>query len=266
MTTTTKDNPKVVSLGYRCSTAGILKRLGFKTESYPFDWIVSRLPIIQDCIESDFAFFTNPTFYTKLQTHTTHYHPGTTPTPLHICNETIYRNDYYQEHPLIQDQIRIPKPLSIQNGDTYAHTCLMNHRDIHETDTQDYYHRCIDRFQNLLQCPPTHPVVAIYIHPTLTEGEFAEQRQQLQHDFARFQMDTIPTHWTVVFFWIVRTEHPYPITDYKSHVIETVVDTPHTKMYIVYTNRDFIDAGEIFMQNAYIETDYMCNLIQTLCK
>jgi len=29
----------------------------------------------------------------------------------------------------------------------------------------------------------------------------------------------------------------------------------------VYTNRDFIDAGEIFMQNAYIETDKMCELL-----
>jgi len=31
---------------------------------------------------------------------------------------------------------------------------------------------------------------------------------------------------------------------------------------VVYTNRDFIDAGEIFMQNAYIETDKICELIQ----
>jgi len=33
---------------------------------------------------------------------------------------------------------------------------------------------------------------------------------------------------------------------------------------VVYTNRDFIDAGEIFMQNAYIETDKICELVKTI--
>lgn len=230
--------------------------------------MVSRLPIIQDCIETEFAFFTNPKFYTKQQTHITHYYPGTNPAPMRICNETIYRNEYYQTHPIIQEQICIPTPLSVENGDTYANTCLINHRNINDTDTQEYYNRCITRFQNLLLQPPENPIIGLYIHPTLTEAEFAEQRTALYTQFNAFQTSALPTHWVAVFFCMVRTEHPYPITDYKPRVIEPVLENTNTntKIYIVYTNRDFIDAGEIFMQNAYIETDQMCELISTLAK
>jgi hypothetical protein len=278
--------------------------MGIKTESYPFDWMVSRLPVIQDCIETDFAFFTNPHLYSTHETHTTHYHKGTNPTPMQICRETIYRNDYYQEHPVIQDQIRIPQPLSTEKGDTYAHTCIMNHRNIHDPDTQSYYQRCIQRFQCRLASP--EPVVAVYIHPTLTEAEYADQRELLHDQFRHFQTHVLPEHWQCIFFCMVRTDHPYPITDYKPHVIERCFPekaeefkdlrskllrptdsanslksygfasgfprnpqfseetTSRIQIFTVYTNRDFIDAGEIFMQNAYIETDNMCKLLETL--
>jgi hypothetical protein len=47
------------SLGFRCSSASLIKSLGLKNESYPFDWLVSRLSVIQHCIESDFVEFLN---------------------------------------------------------------------------------------------------------------------------------------------------------------------------------------------------------------
>ena len=39
---------KVFSLGYRCSSAGLLKYIAFKTESYPFDWYVKAGSNISD--------------------------------------------------------------------------------------------------------------------------------------------------------------------------------------------------------------------------
>ena len=39
-------SPTFVSFGYRCSCAGILKDLGLKHESYPFDWLISNLSVI----------------------------------------------------------------------------------------------------------------------------------------------------------------------------------------------------------------------------
>jgi hypothetical protein len=40
---------KVISFGHRCSSASFIQNLNLKTESYPFDWLVSKLDIIKDC-------------------------------------------------------------------------------------------------------------------------------------------------------------------------------------------------------------------------
>jgi len=244
-----------VSLGYRCSTAGILKRLGLKTESFPFDWLISRLPIVHHCIDTDFAFFLDPQYYQERQTHVTHYYPGTNPAPATICHETVFHHTYYES--LFGPQIRLPEPLSIQNNDSYACLFAINHRDIRTDDSQAYYRRCIARFRTLLT---KTNVVSVYIHPTINQTEFAEQKDNLLMEF----LDTpaIPKQWRKIFFLIVRTDHPYPITDHLPEFVEKLVETIHTTVFVVYTNRDFIDAGEIFMQNAYIETDKICELIQ----
>ena len=388
MTTTTHQNqPTYISLGYRCSTAGILKRLGLKHESFPFDWMISRLPIIKDCIETRFAYFIDPKWYVKKQTHTTHYHKGTTPVPMKICDETIYENVHYAN--LYQDQtplsydgnpspdhhrtptfvpqftyetpdvvspgiaqftyetpdvvssgiphsgvlpktMNIPEPLSRENGDTYAHLLAMNHRNINDPETQAYYERCIDRFVYYWENPA--PVVGIYIHPTITEKEYQDQSNDLQQEFREFYEKTMPKHWSAVFFIIVRTNHPYPITDHlpdflqilytdtlsydgcpspdnqqpppnqttlsydgnpspdhldgvlKRHpdppavrlnhrtptfvphsgVLPNQIPSRNIRIYVVYTNCDFVDAGEIFMHNPYIEIDAIMRVGGTL--
>ena len=48
---------KYCSLGHGCHSANILKRLGLKKESYPFDWLNSRTSIVKDCIEDNFKKF-----------------------------------------------------------------------------------------------------------------------------------------------------------------------------------------------------------------
>jgi hypothetical protein len=272
-------SPVYISLGYRCSTASILKRLGLKHESFPFDWMISRLPIIKDCIETRFAYFMDPKCYVKKKTHTTHYHEGTTPVPMKICDEILYENVYYTNKYQTQNQtpIKIPEPLSVENGDTYAHLLAMNHRNINEPETQAYYERCIDRFLYYWDAPTqtlntTQKVVGIYIHPTITELEYQIQTNDLQHEFREFYEKTMPRHWSAVFFIIVRTTHPYPITDHIPECLQTIYKDDATnpgensnshshshsrymRIYVVYTNRDFVDAGEIFMHNPYIETD-----------
>jgi hypothetical protein len=262
--------PTLVSLGYRCSTAGIIKRLHRKTESYPFDWMISRLSVIRDCIQTQFRYFIDSTQYAQKRTHTTHYHEGSKPTPRLICNESVHENTYYQTHEGIREtaSARIPQPLSIEKGDTYASIMAFNHRDIREDNTQEYYKRCIDRFYAILDPAATtrERIIGLYIHQTITEQEYAEQHQPLCDEFRDFYQSTLPEHWSAVFFIMVRTDHPYPITAYKPNVIEcvyteSITPTRYMRVYVVYTNRDFIDAGEIFMQNAYIETDTMCELI-----
>jgi hypothetical protein len=266
--------------------------------------MISRLPIIKDCIETRFAYFIDPKWYVKKQTHTTHYHEGTTPVPMKICDETIYENIHYTNKfafceaktpnvvssgipqftyetpnvvssgiPQYQTQtqtpksIKIPEPLSIENGDTYAHLLAINHRNINEPETQAYYERCMERFLYYWDSP-TKPVVGIYIHPTISETEYQHQSNDLQNEFREFYEKTMPKHWSAVFFIMVRTTHPYPITDHIPECLQTIykddTNNPdensnshsrYIRIYVVYTNRDFVDAGEIFMQNPYIETD-----------
>jgi hypothetical protein len=262
-----------ISLGYRCSTAGILKRLGLKHKSFPFDWMISRLPIIKDCIETRFAYLIDPKYYVQKQTHTTHYHEGTTHVPMKICDETIYENIYYKTKYQRQTQnqnptsIKIPEPLSVENGDTYAHLLAINHRNINEPETQAYYERCIARFLHYWDTPISEEntiqkVVGIYIHPTITEKEYQDQSTHLLQEFREFYEKTMPQHWSAVFFIVVRTNHPYPITDHIPECLQNIYkdytnnpDSRYIRIYVVYTNRDFVDAGEIFMQNPYIETD-----------
>ena len=87
---------KFFSVGYRCSSAGILKHLNLKNESFPFDWMISRLSIIKDCIQTKFFHFLNQQNYDKLHTQTIHYGQSQT-SNVFICNEEIIYNRYYQD-------------------------------------------------------------------------------------------------------------------------------------------------------------------------
>ena len=64
------DTIKIISFGYRCSSAGFLKKLGLKNESYPFDWLISRLFVIKHCVESNFTVFLNLEKFEKKQCNT----------------------------------------------------------------------------------------------------------------------------------------------------------------------------------------------------
>ena len=53
------------SFGYRCSSAGILKSMQLKYESFPFDWLISRLDVIKHCLQDDFREFLNQSNYVR---------------------------------------------------------------------------------------------------------------------------------------------------------------------------------------------------------
>ena len=44
----------VCSLGSCCHTAELIKRRGYKMESYPFDWLFSDIDIVTKCINDNF--------------------------------------------------------------------------------------------------------------------------------------------------------------------------------------------------------------------
>lgn len=253
-------------LGYRCSSAGILKLLGKKKESYPFDWCVSRLPVVQHCLETNFKYFIEDVSnnYKSYKTVTQHYEPnGTT---LFICDEMVVANTYYANHPI--SQVHFTQPLQAPK-DTYAFPLVMNHHNIFDDNDRDYYIRCISRFKQMLETPS--PKMYLYIHPALSETEYETHQSILMNELAQFQLfmqSKYPTTYPRGLIFIpIKTQIPYPITAQKEPVqlLTNTLDHPtgpQYVVYLVYMNKDFVDAGEIFMRNAYIETDAIINIVK----
>lgn len=55
------------SLGTTCSSAELLKRIGWRVCAYPFDWVFSNLEIISHCIETDFSLLLDKSQYVDIQ-------------------------------------------------------------------------------------------------------------------------------------------------------------------------------------------------------
>ena len=49
-----ENKPIIFSVGHRCTSASLIKELHMKYESYPFDWVVSKLDVINHCLNDNF--------------------------------------------------------------------------------------------------------------------------------------------------------------------------------------------------------------------
>ena len=253
--------PIVFSLGYRCSSAGILKHLGIKTESYPFDWLISRLPIIKDCIENNFQHFLNKDNYQKCETKTNHYFHSNNDTyknnSILICNESIVYNTYYQTK-FTKDELVIPSFLHFPH-DTYSFHLALNHRDILCDEDHEYFKRCIDRFKKIMTTNDNK--ISLYIHPVLSLFEFENNKEKLFNQFIEFHtyISLITTNLRGLYIVIVKKNI---CTNIYIEKIET--KNKDCEIYILYTNENFIDAGEIFMQpNHALETHLLIELVKS---
>jgi hypothetical protein len=254
----------IFSFGYRCSSAGILKYLKMKHESYPFDWLISRLPIVKDCIETDFQHFLNKENYEKRETQTIHY-GDTANNNRFVCNETILYNTYYQEK-FSKNELLIPDKLQLPN-DTYAYHLALNHRNILCDTDYEYFERCIERFKKIIQSPEEK--MYLYIHPVLSISEYELKKEELINQLTSFQeyMSSITSLIKGLFIIVVRTNFDHPVINHLPKIIEKIEITEYVKdcsIYILYTHKNFIDAGEIFMQQNYeLETNALIQLVQT---
>ena len=104
---------------------------GFKKVSYPFDWCVSKLEIIKDCIETNFVHFSNKNNYKIYKTETFNMNDEI---KNKNCFENTYINTYYDKYNI--------------NTSTYNYNLAFNHYN--PVENKDYYNRCIQRFQQFL--------------------------------------------------------------------------------------------------------------------
>ena len=247
---------QILSLGYRCSSAGIIKSLGLKTESYPFDWLVSRLPIIEHCIQTDFLEFLNPDNY-KCATGVTNNYTSKDPASQQwICNELFCFNEYYELPQWQQERMKyyLPQPISPER-DAYGYKLMMNHRNIKKTQTdQEYFARCVERWKSI----SAKKRLALYIHPVIFYEEFLSIKSELIGELKRAYQSISITHTHDGIYIIpVKTPFEYPTNHCCKYVLEEQPDDPmfpRCRICILWTNLNFIDAGEIFMGNSYVET------------
>lgn len=251
-----------ISFGYRCSSAGILKRLGLKHESYPFDWIVSRIPVIQDCIATDFQHYLSPTNYLQITTCVSSYDYM----PLVIGNEQVLYNTHYLDASMASHHTSAQLQM---HRDTYAYPLAMNHHNIKTCEHHDYFTRCVDRFRAWMATPPPPNArkMFLYIHPALHEHEYTDALVTEFADFQAWLCNHIGWKLEGLVFFPIKTTHPYPITEHIPQFIQRVTDGDSPlHAYKVFTNRDFIDAGEVFYRNPYIEGDEMASIVNLYSK
>ena len=59
------------SVGHRCTSASLIKEMRHKFETYPFDWVVSKLDVLVHCIETDFTEYLEPLLEVNLTSSST---------------------------------------------------------------------------------------------------------------------------------------------------------------------------------------------------
>jgi hypothetical protein len=270
---------KFISLGYRCSSAGILKSLGLKQESLPFDWLVSRLPIIEHCIRTDFREFLNPDNYECIKGATHNYRtldPSDPASRQWICDESICFNKHYES--ISQEEIPnlkyyLPRPISPER-DAYGYKLMMNHRNIKMSNTdEEYFARCVERFKESFDtnANPKTRRLSLYIHPAIFYEEFLSIRTELIAELRRSHRSIFGTNQDHphkqhgIYIIAVKTPFDSPTNHCAKYVLEEQPDdesTPGCRICILWANRDFIDAGEIFMGNCHVETYVVMDYLQ----
>lgn len=139
---------EVVSVGDHCLTASVLKNLGLKKQSYPFDWIFSDIRMVNHCIQDGFSTFLDRSQHIKIS-DSEKLSPDA-----NFCDHR-----YYKEH--------------------YGVLFAFNHYDISIDKIYKYYERYVDRFINLLNSDKK--VIFICISQRICESDFYELSKTLSH-------------------------------------------------------------------------------------
>jgi hypothetical protein len=106
---------QVCSFGPFCHTGNLLQRLNIKIVSFPFDWLCTTPLIISDCIENNFRYFLDKSYY------------------------LLDENDNHQVHKYYADHLN-------------SNTVLFAHSNPLQPTVYEYLERCIKRFDILLHC------------------------------------------------------------------------------------------------------------------
>jgi len=253
---------KIISFGYRCSVAGILKKLGLKHESFPFDWLVSRLSVIKHCIEDDFQEFL------KLENYQERYactfgHMNTT--DRYVCDEHMLVNMFYQPF------------YNTNPTNAYQYHLAMNHHNIMEKPSDyEYYKRCVERFRNEFTAKTSK--MFVHVTPLYTLENYQLLANDIKKDCQGFQVflenkiENLHSSEGIVGEYLnftIRSLYFIMVLDNLENepiitLLEEDVEHPKYKhkIYLLKTNYNFIDAGETFLGDYKREQELIENSIR----
>ena len=137
---------EIVSVGDHCLTASVLKNLGLKKKSYPFDWIFSDIRMVNHCIQDNFLTFLDRSQHMKIS------EDEKLSPDANFCDHI-----YYKTH--------------------YGVLFTFNHYDISDDKIYRYYERCVERFVNLLHSDKK--VIFLCISQRISQNDFYELSKTL---------------------------------------------------------------------------------------
>jgi hypothetical protein len=236
------------SVGHRCTSASLIKEMKHKFETYPFDWVVSKLDVLVHCIETDFKEYLRVENYLDKETETFNLCDDV---KTHVCNEKIVYNKYYEDE-------YIPDKLENTIG-TYGMKLAMTHHDIRKEIDYQYFQRCIERFKKVLSLPQQK--FYLYVHPIMgmTDYEANVGYGGLLSYFNAFSdyLKTRTANAVGIFFVVVKNQARKGETEILFETDDIVVQT-------LFANQDLIDGGGVYSGDFYTEQFKMLVTIESI--
>lgn len=229
--------PTIISIGHRCSCAGLLKDIGYKEESYPFDWLVSKLDVVQQCIENNFVEFMKKENYKIITCNTINNIDGNIN---HLKQEGVFVNSFYQ-------------PEKTAASSTFHLRLGINHFDMLSEIGQGYYERCIQRFKTKMNGPDKK--ILLYFHPIIGPNSFKDDYDSIRDlivNFFDFIQGTYVNSYGL-FFVLVKGQKTELTTLYKLSDIT---------IYKLETNDALVDTGYIWHGTCEDEIKLVSNIIK----
>jgi hypothetical protein len=232
---------KVISFGYRCSSASFIQQLNLKTESYPFDWLVSKLDIIKDCIETNFVHFLDVNNYVTKNLETFNTIDNTT---THICNEDAHINTFYDT--------------SIEDISTYNYKLAFTHNNLNDNKDYEYYKRCINRLYELFETDIQK--YYIYFHPIMGINDFQNNKENMLNEFDNFNQYIMKKTTNIfgIYFIVIRYHESIKSIKLK--------ETQNYNVFVLYCNDNLLDGGATFAGNYKIEEQEVITILNNILK
>jgi hypothetical protein len=236
------------SVGHRCTSASLIKEMRHKFETYPFDWVVSKLDVLVHCIETDFQEYLRVENYVEKQTETFNLCDDV---KTHVCNENIVYNKYYEDE-------YIPDKLQNKIG-TYGMKLVMTHHDIRKEKDCQYFQRCVERFKKILALPQQK--FYLYVHPIMGMADYQAnvRHGELLIYFNAFSdyLKTRTANSVGIFFVVVKNQA-------RKGEVEVLFETDDIVVNTLFANQDLIDGGGVYSGDFYTEQHKMLITIEAI--